>query len=184
MAELPFNPENLSPKDKLLYEKMVSERKKLGSPFYGPYSALMNHPELCEKIEALGRYLKFYGHLPREVYQFVVLAVAQSTKAAFEWLDHVEHALEAGVPVSVIEILKKQGVLQGNFPSPYQLAAQVLNATLRYQNIPADIQAKAIQNYGMFGFVEIVVLSGFYQMFSAINQGFAVPLKSGEKSPW
>ena len=34
----------------------------------------MNHPQLCARVEELGFYLKFEGHLPREVYQFVVLA--------------------------------------------------------------------------------------------------------------
>jgi len=32
--------------------------------------------------------------------------------------------------------------------------------------------------------VEMVVLSGFYQLFSAINQGFAVSLPQGTASPF
>ena len=183
MAKLPFNADLLSPKDKLIYESMVSERKKMGAPFDGPYAALMNHPELCQKIEALGGYLKFHGHLARDVYQFVVLSVASSTQSAFEWVDHVQHALEAGVPQSVVDMIKAEGIAHP-LPEPYQLAAQILTATLRWKNIPADIQQKAIDVFGMLGFVEIVVLSGFYQMFSAINQGFDVPLRPGEKDPW
>lgn len=52
--------------------------------------------------------------------------------------------------------------------------ARVLAHTLQWQDIPADAQAAAIAQFGVEGFVEIVVLSGFYQMFAAINQGFAV----------
>lgn len=173
MVKLRFNPDNLDPKDKLIYEAMVAKRKSQGAPFGGPYAALMNHPELCEKIEALGYYLKFQGHLSREVYQFVVLSVAKETKADFEWADHVEHAIAAGVPKQVIELIKEHGV-QGDFPEPYRLAAQTLCATLVWKNIPEQVQADAIKKYGIFGFVEIVVLSGFYQMFSAINQGFDI----------
>jgi len=63
---------------------------------------------------------------------------------------------------------------KGSFPAPYQLAAQILAATLPWKNVPYDIQNAAIAAYGRQGYIELVVLSGFYQMFSAINQGFDV----------
>ncbi len=174
MAKLPFDPNKLSLKDKLIYDMMVAKRESHHAPFSGPYYALMNHPELCQKIEALGSYLKFQGHLSRDVYQFVVLAVAAYTEASFEWADHLEHAIEAGVPKAVINTLKTKGVVKQTFPVPYHCAAQVLNATLLWKNIPDEVQANAIKAYGMQGYVELVVLSGFYQMFSAINQGFEI----------
>jgi 4-carboxymuconolactone decarboxylase len=58
----------------------------------------MNHTKLCAKIEDLGFYLKFQGHLPRNIYQFVILSVARSMGATFEWIDHAKHAEAAGVP--------------------------------------------------------------------------------------
>ena len=178
MASLPFDPDQLTVADRALYDNMVARRKEQGAPFDGPYAALMNHPQLCKRIEELGFYLKFEGHLPRNVYQFVVLSVACQTAAAFEWTDHVEHARAAGVPAPVIETLHTQGVLEGSFPPPYQLAAQILSVTLPWKNIPDAVQTAAIEAYGMEGFIELVVLSGFYQMFSTINEGFAVKPKA------
>jgi hypothetical protein len=58
-------------------------------------ACLLNHPELARRIEELGFFLKFDGTLPRPAYQFIVLSVAQATGAAFEWHDHVQHALAA-----------------------------------------------------------------------------------------
>lgn len=174
MAKLPFSPNTLNAKDKAIYEALVSKRKRQGAPFEGPYAALMNHPELCQKIEALGYYLKFEGHLPRDVYQFVVLAVARETHTDFEWDDHISHALAAGIAQETIDTLKVHGISAPSFPDPYRLAAEILTATLIWKSIPEKVQASAISAYGTYGFVEIVVLSGFYQMFSAINQGFDV----------
>jgi 4-carboxymuconolactone decarboxylase len=84
LAELAFDPTALSVGDKAIYDAMVARRKSQGAPFGGPYAALMNHPQLCQKVEDLGYYLKFEGHLARDVYQFVVLSVARETKASFE----------------------------------------------------------------------------------------------------
>ncbi len=184
MAQLPFHPEQLSAEDKQIYDHLVEKRKQRGAPFAGPYSALMNHPQLCEKIEALGGYLKFNGQLPRDVYQFVVLAVASYTRSAFEWIDHVDHALTAGVPQPVIDTLKTTGLASPDFPPPYQLAARVITACLAWKNIPDNIQQQAIEQFGVHGFVEVVVLSGFYQMFSTINQGFDVQPPREAILPW
>jgi 4-carboxymuconolactone decarboxylase len=184
MAPLPFDPSKLSPPGLALYEAMVNRRKAQGAPFGGPYAALMNHPVLCAKIEDLGYYLKFQGHLPRDIYQFVVLSVARSTGAAFEWIDHVRHAEAAGVPAAVISALQEHGLGQGDFAAPYDLAAKVLAATLAWRDIPQSVQDESIQRFKMEGFVELVVLSGFYQMFSAINQGFAVSAPESEPKPF
>lgn len=174
MATLPFDSAALAPADRALYDAMVARRRAQGAPFDGPYLPLMNHPQLCQRIEALGGYLKFDGHLPRDVYQFVVLGVARATGAAFEWDDHVAHARAAGVPDAVVAALAQHGPAAAGLPASYATAAAVLAHTLAWQDIPADAQAAAIARFGVEGFVEIVVLSGFYQMFAAINQGFAV----------
>lgn len=174
MVKLPFNPNILNVAEKSIYEAMRVKRNKQGAPFGGPYQALMNHPELCQKVEALGYYLKFEGHLPRDVYQFVVLAVAKETHSDFEWSDHVKYALAAGLPQDVIDLIQDHGVSDPLFPNPYGLAAEILSATLNWNSIPEKVQSEAIKEFGICGFIEVVVLSGFYQMFSAINQGFDI----------
>ena len=173
MAALPFDPTTLDPPGRAIFDAMVARRAAHGAPFSGPYLALMNHPQLCKRIEDLGFYLKFEGHLARDVYQFVVLSVARATGAQFEWDDHVAHARTAGVPEAVVATLAHDGPA-GHFPAPYALAAQVLASTLPWHDIPPAVQAAAIAAYSLEGFIEIVVLSGFYQMFSAVNQGFDI----------
>ena len=176
MARLPFDPSTLSAGDLALYDEMATRRKAQGASFGGPYAALMNHPQLCKRVEDLGFFLKFQGYLPREVYQFIVLAVARETGAALEWADHVAHARAEGVPEGVIGALQTGGGAHGGFPQPYGLVADVLVQTFAWKNIPQSTQDAAIGAFGMEGFIEIVVTSGFYQMFSAINQGLDVAL--------
>ena len=184
MAQLPFDPAKLSPSDLALYERMAERRKAQGAGFGGPYAALMNHPELCEKIEDLGFYLKFRGHLPRDVYQFVVLAVARSAGAAFEWIDHEAQARAAGVPSSVIDALREKGIAARAFPPPYHVVAKALGSTLVWRDIPQAVQDECVAAFGVKGFVELVVLSGFYQMFAAINEGFAISAPVGLPRPF
>lgn len=45
---------------------------------------------------------------------------------------------------------------------------------MAWQPLPNELQTQAAAQWGDRGLVEIVVLSGFYQMFAAINGAFDV----------
>src|SRR5207253_5576305 len=100
---LAMDPSSLPSAGRALFAAISAKRKARGEEFGGPYIALLNHPELARRIEELGFFLKFEGVLPRPVYQFIVLSVAQATNAAFEWHDHVQHALAAGLSQDIVD---------------------------------------------------------------------------------
>ena len=164
---------------KALYETMAARRKTKGEGFGGPYVALLNHPELARRIEELGFFLKFEGALPRTIYQFIVLTISRATGAAYEWHDHIAHARAAGLPEEVIDCIGSAHTAA--LPQPYALVHAILQRTTAWEVVPDGLQAQAAAQWGKHGLVEIVVLSGFYQMFAAINQGFDIrpPAKSG-----
>jgi 4-carboxymuconolactone decarboxylase len=169
---LDMNPSTLPSAAQALYKKMAARRKAHGEGFGGPYLALLNHPELARRIEELGFFLKFEGALPRTIYQFIVLTIAHTTGAGFEWQDHIEHARAAGLPPEVIDCIASARTAA--LPQPYALVHAILTKTMGWQLVPDDLQARAAAEWGKHGLVEIVVLSGFYQMFAAINQGFGI----------
>ena len=177
MTVLPMDPSKLPPAGAALFAAIAAKRKARGEGFGGPYIALLNHPELARRIEELGFFLKFEGVLPRPAYQFIVLSVAQATGAAFEWHDHIEHALAAGLSRDVIDAIGSGRT--ETLPHPYALLRAILAKTMAWQPVPDDLQARAVTQWGAEGLVEIVVLSGFYQMFAAINQGFDIRPPSG-----
>jgi 4-carboxymuconolactone decarboxylase len=172
MSVLEMNPANFPPEAKALYDRIADKRRAKGEGFGGPYLALLNHPALAVRVEDLGFFLKFEGVLPRAHYQFIVLSVARATGAAFEWQDHVQHARAAGLSQSLIDGIA--GGPHASLPHPYGVLRDILAKTLSWQSIPEALQIQAAAEWGKKGLVEIVVVSGFYQMFAAINQGFDI----------
>ena len=173
MSLLSMDPTKLSPEGRALFATMTAKRKARGEGFGGPYIALLNHPELARRVEELGFFLKFEGALPRPIYQFIVLTVAHATGSEFEWHDHLQHA-RAELPQEVIDCIRT-GRTEA-LPHAYALLSTILARTLAWRPVPDDLQARAVAEWSVEGLVEIVVLSGFYQMFAAINQGFAIKL--------
>ena len=172
MSVLEMDPSKLPPSVQATLDLIATKRRAHGEQFGGPYLALFNHPALAERIEALGYFLKFEGVLPRTAYQFIVLSVARATGAAFEWHDHVKHALSEGLPQSLVDGIADRS--SAILPHPYGLLRDILANTMAWRAVPDALQAQAAAEWGKEGLVEIVVLSGFYQMFAAINQGFDI----------
>ena len=172
MSVLEMNPSKLSPAAQSLYAQISAKRKARGEGFGGPYVALLNHPELARRVEDLGFYLKFEGVLPRPIYQFIVLSVAHATGAtlsgttmcSMHWRPACHRALVDGIAAGKADAL----------PQPYDLVQEILAKTTTWQVVPDELQARAVAQWGREGLVEIVVVSGFYQMFAAINQGFDI----------
>src|SRR5260370_9651746 len=119
MTVLQMDPSKLPAAGRALFAAIAAKRRVRGEGFGGPYVALLNHPELARRIEELGFFLKFEGVLPRTAYQFIVLTVAHATGAAFEWHDHVEHALAAGLPRDVVDAIGSDQTEA--LPQPYAL---------------------------------------------------------------
>ena len=173
MARLPDPTDRLSGEGRAIYERMLARRKSQGTGIYGPYTALLNHPKLAERIEQLGYYYKFESTLPRDIYQFVVLAFARRTGIEFEWLDHLDHARQAGVPEEVIEALAAG---DRQLPEPYRPVRQCMDAVLQYKSIPETLQAELVRRVGIEGVLEIVTLCGFYELIGMVNTSFDVPV--------
>ena len=172
MTVLTMDPAKLPAAGRMLFAEISAKRKARGEHFGGPYIALLNHPELARHVEELGFFLKFDGVLPRPVYQFIVLSVARATGAAYEWDDHVQRALAAGLSPDVVDSIGTGRTQM--LPHPFALLNAILSKTMAWQPVADELQARAVTEWGAEGLVEIVVVSGFYQMFAAINQGFAI----------
>lgn len=182
MTSLPDTTGELTGTAKEIYDKMLAKRMAQGTGLRGLYIPLMNHPELAQLIEQLGYYLKFEGKLPRDAYQFIVLSMARRTAVAFEWVDHLEPAGEAGLSDRLIEAILKSD--RGSIPHPYSVILDTMDVALEFKSIPENIQNEMIKLYGVQGLLEVVTLCGFYQTVGEITQAFDVPLPEGVVKPF
>ena len=161
-----------------LYATMAARRKARGEGFGGPYLALLNHPELARRVEELGFFLKFEGSAAAHD-----LPVHRAHRRAFDRrsvrMARPHRACARRRPAGGRDRLHRHRAASSALQQPYALAHAILEKTMAWQVVPDELQARAAAEWGKQGLVEIVVLSGFYQMFAAINQGFDISEVSG-----
>src|SRR5689334_4421362 len=62
----------------------------------GPFIPLLRSPDLMDRIQRVGEYLRFQSTLAPRVSEFATLVVAKLWRQQFEWFVHVPLALKAG----------------------------------------------------------------------------------------
>ncbi|WP_092814186.1 carboxymuconolactone decarboxylase family protein [Halopenitus malekzadehii] len=71
----------------------------------GPFSILLNSPELAGRVGHLGAFVRFESDLPDADRELTILATARAFDCVFEWAVHEPIAREAGVSGSTIDVV-------------------------------------------------------------------------------
>ncbi|MFA6915008.1 MAG: hypothetical protein WC222_01300 [Parachlamydiales bacterium] len=168
MSRLPDPVSQLQGDDLALFNELLAKRGSLD----GMYRTLLNHPELTKHVSDLGTYLRFNSTLEGKYREFIILFSAHHLKIGYEWIKHLEPAVQAGLDTAIIDAIKNDKEL----PEPYLTLSLAVLHTAKLENIPEAIQNKIITLVGVKGLLELVVLVGFYRMIAGIITSFDVPL--------
>src|SRR5204863_3264663 len=63
----------------------------------GPFIPLLRSPELMDRLQKVGEYLRFQSSLEPRIGEFLMLVVSRHWTQQFEWAVHLPLALKAGI---------------------------------------------------------------------------------------
>jgi 4-carboxymuconolactone decarboxylase len=170
MAQLNMSLDKMPAGARELYEKLKKDRGSLE----GMYLTLLNHPALCERVSAVGTFLRFGATLPGDVREVMILLTGHALAAEYEWLKHVPAARAAGVTEAVIDAIGSGRPL-APLDADYGLVEQVHATVTAGQSVSQALQDAVIAKWGVSGVLELVVLVGFYGLIGGILKSFDVP---------
>jgi len=173
MARLPDPTGALDEEGRAVWDRLRERRAARGAQIPGLYLTLMHNPALAEHVEGLADYLRYRGALPRDVYEFVVLAVGHRTGSDYEWAQHEELARAAGVPDEAISALHEERTP----PEPYGTIETAVDVLLSHRRLRERLQDRLLSLVGSDGLVELAVLVGYYSAIAGFLIGFEVSLE-------
>lgn len=149
----------------------------------GPFNALLRSPELADRVQKVGEYLRFRSSVPARLNELAILVNARFWGSKFEFYAHRVLALKAGLAPAIAD-----AVAANTRPAdmqPDEALVYDFCATLHRQHVVDDaLFERAVAAVGEGGVMDLIGVSGYYTLVSMVLNVAEVPLPDGEKSPW
>jgi len=139
----------------------------------GPFSVLMNSPEVATRIADVGTHVRFEGTLPGPVRELAIITTARELDCAYEWAIHEPLAREEGVADDTIEIVAARAPTDP-LPAVDALVVRYGRALFRENEVPESLFRSARDRFGVEGITELTVTFGYYSMLACVLNAFAV----------
>lgn len=133
----------------------------------GPFWVLLYSPEVMLRAKAMGDYLRYRNSLPKDISELVILMTAREWTQQFEWGHHVVFARDVGLSQAVIDALA-----DGRRPDGMSLreatAWDFTRELLANRRVSDPTYARARDQFGEKGVVDMAALSGYYTMLAMV----------------
>jgi len=148
----------------------------------GPFLALIHHPELARRVQALGEQLRWKSKLPPRLLELAVLVTARRWTCQFEWFMHEKLARKAGLDERIIAAVAQAKMPQGMGREESLVHAFCLQAHTTGHVDDATFAA-AKELFGLDGVLELLALNGYYSMMAMVLNSSGIPLPEGAAPP-
>lgn len=173
----PLTYDAMTPEQRTLTDKILAgPRTSMG----GPFNALLRSPELGDLAQQLGAYARFRSSLPRHLNEMAIIMTARVWTAQYEWYVHKQAALDAGLNPAIAAAIaenKRPAGMKQDEQAVYDFCKELLDTK---HVSDATFQA-AVKAFGEKGVVDLIGVTGYYQMVSALLNVDRYPLPAGAK---
>lgn len=174
----PLLRETMSDSQIELYDRIAGKRGAVR----GPFNVWLYSPELCDKVEALGRFVRFECSVPEALRQLAVLVVARHWDAQYMWTSYAKRAAELGIPAEIIAAIAERRA--PHFAAPQEKAVYDYARELLESHRVSDATYRAaVALLEPKGAVDLTALIGNYSMVAMVLNAFEIDLPAGVAPP-
>src|SRR5205814_2309077 len=121
----------------------------------GPFNALLRSPQLTDRVQRMGEYIRFNSSLPPRLNEFAILITARHWSSQYEWYAHHPLALKAGLAPGVASDLaqrRRPAAMQDDEAAVYDFCTE-----LHERKFVSDATYKAVlERFGERGVVDLI----------------------------
>ena len=128
---------------------------------FGPFIPLMRSPELLDRLQRVGEYLRFGSRIPARLNELAMLITARHLTNQFEWAVHHPLAIKAGVSADVVEAIRRRERASAMPPDEALLHDYCLEL-LETHHVSDALYERALAAWGEQGVVDLVGCVGYF----------------------
>ena len=148
----------------------------------GPFNALLRSPELADRAQKVGEYIRFGSSLPAKLNELAILVTARHWTAQYEWYAHHQFAMKAGLDPRIAEAIAQRRRPEGM--SREEAAVHDFCRELHEAKGVGDAAfAEAKACFGEQGVIDLVGACGYYTLVSMVLNVDRHPMPAGMEEP-
>ena len=169
-AEIPLD--KMTPEQRTVAEAIMSGPRKGMS---GPFNAWLRSPELADRLQKVGEYLRFNTSLDKRVNEMAIIMTAQHWGSQYEWYAHAPLAIKAGLDPAIVAAIGA-GRKPDNMKDDEAIVWEFTTQLRRDHGVDDAIYAKAVGKFGENGVMDLVAVNGYYDVVSmTLNVAHVAP---------
>jgi 4-carboxymuconolactone decarboxylase len=131
----------------------------------GPFIPLMRSPELMNRLQKVGEYLRFQNTVGLRNSEFAVLIVARHWSQPIEWAIHRPIAEKEGVLPATCDAIA-EGRRPDNMTDDETLIYNVLEELRNNRSLSDTTYAQLLKRFGEQGVIDLVAHYGYYSLLA------------------
>ena len=133
----------------------------------GPFIPLLRSPELMDRLQKVGEYLRFQSSLPQRISELIMLVVSREWTQHFEWFVHVPLGRKAGISEDTISALA-EGRRPPGMSEDEALAHDFCVELLRNKGVSETTYRSAVMKFGENGVIDMIGVAGYFTTMSMV----------------
>ena len=167
----------MSAPQKKMFENLISgERRGAG----GPFNVLLRSPEMGDLAQQFGASMRYHSSIPPKLNELAIIITARHWTSQYEWYAHRRAAQNAGLSQSIIDAVAA-GTRPASMAADEQAVYDFVSELLATKHVSDATFKAAKDKFGERGVVDLIGVSGYYQLVSMLLNVDRYPLPDGVK---
>jgi 4-carboxymuconolactone decarboxylase len=181
MSRLPaIDPHKLNPEQRKVYDSIAAGPR---GGVRGPFLALIHVPELTNRIQHLGEYLRYNTSYPPRLSEFAIIVTARHFNCQYEWHAHAPLAVKGGLAQGIVEAVRTKRRPQ-NMQADETAVYDFVSELVANNKVSDAAYNRVIELFKITGAVELASLVGYYIMIAMTLLAHEVSLPPGTAAYW
>jgi 4-carboxymuconolactone decarboxylase len=158
------------PADKMTDAQRKAAAEMIAGPrkgVKGPFIPLLRSPELMDRLQKVGEYLRFQSSLEQRISELIMLIVSREWTQHFEWFVHVPLGRKTGISEDTIGAIA-EGRRPSGMSEGEELAYDFCVELLRNKGVSETTYRRAVAKLGENGVIDMIGVAGYFTTVSMV----------------
>ena len=175
----PLTEAAMTPRQRESYQAIVSGPRKGAR---GPFNALLRSPEVADRVQKIGEYIRFQSSIPAALNEMAILITGRFWGAQYEFWAHSQLARTAGLPDAIIDAIAENR-RPATMTDDQRIVHDFCTELFRDKAVSDATFKATVDRFGEQGVIDLIAASGYYSIVSMVLNVDRYPLPPGERAP-